>query len=60
MLTPAFHYSILKDFVPIFESNTVKLVEKLDNEIGKDGTDIYPYINLFTLDVIYGKIIITC
>lgn len=56
MITPAFHYSILKEFVNIFEVNADILVEKLKTEIGNNSVDIYPYISLFTLDVIYGKI----
>ncbi|KAF2894417.1 hypothetical protein ILUMI_11757 [Ignelater luminosus] len=52
ILTPAFHFKILEQFVDTFQSNTNILVEKLKKEVGKSSTDIYPYVNLCTLDII--------
>jgi cytochrome P450 family 4 len=55
ILTPAFHFQILEQFVDVFESAGNRLVKKLRNEIGKNSVDIYPYVTLCTLDIICGK-----
>jgi cytochrome P450 family 4 len=52
ILTPAFHFQILEQFVDVFESAGNRLVKKLRNEIGKNSVDIYPYVTLCTLDII--------
>ncbi|KAF2888259.1 hypothetical protein ILUMI_17914, partial [Ignelater luminosus] len=52
ILTPAFHFKILEQFIDTFQSNSTILVNKLKKEVGKISTDIYPYINLCTLDII--------
>lgn len=53
VLTPAFHFKILEDFVDTFDqqANTLTkiLIEKHDDTL---PFDICPYITLFTLDVI--------
>lgn len=55
MITPAFHFKILEDFVDVFSSIGDILVKKLKQEVGKDSFDIYPYFNLCVLDGICGK-----
>lgn len=55
ILTPAFHFQILKHFVDTFESCGDNLIQKLLKETDKDSVDIYPYITLCTLDVICGR-----
>ncbi|CAG9771677.1 unnamed protein product [Ceutorhynchus assimilis] len=51
VITPAFHFSILEQFVDIFESNLDILIKKLENEaVGKPKTDLVPYITTCTLD----------
>lgn len=52
MTTPAFHFSILQQFVESFESNGKILIDKLQKEIGNESTDVYPFINLYAFDVI--------
>ncbi|XP_063927495.1 cytochrome P450 4d2-like [Zophobas morio] len=52
LITPTFHFKILDQFLEVFNSCTDILVTKLSSEVGKDWTDIDPYINLFSLDVI--------
>ncbi|KAJ8981727.1 hypothetical protein NQ317_003792 [Molorchus minor] len=52
MITPAFHFSILENFVDIFEENGKILIKKLESEVNKDSTEIYKFINLYTMDVI--------
>lgn len=55
ILTPAFHFRILQDFLPIINAEASKLVDKLAQTkyttIG-EGFDITPLITLCTLDTI--------
>lgn len=55
MLTPAFHFQILEQFIDVFESAGNKLVQKLEKQAGKPSVDIYPFVTLCTLDIICGK-----
>lgn len=55
MVTPAFHFKILEDFVEVFNAVSDVLLKKLRKELGKDSFDVFPYFNLFALDVICGK-----
>ncbi|XP_063927052.1 cytochrome P450 4d2-like isoform X2 [Zophobas morio] len=52
LITPTFHFKILDQFLDIFNASSDILVKKLFNEVGKESTDVYPYIHLFSLDVI--------
>ncbi|KAJ8943365.1 hypothetical protein NQ318_002598 [Aromia moschata] len=52
LITPSFHYSILTQFIDIFESVGNVFIEKLDKEVGKPSVDIYPMVSLCTLDII--------
>ncbi|XP_063924877.1 cytochrome P450 4C1-like [Zophobas morio] len=51
ILTPAFHFTILQQFLNIFNEETSKLVEKLQEENGKI-IDVVPPITNFTLQSI--------
>nr|CAI5835879.1 unnamed protein product [Callosobruchus analis] len=51
LLTPSFHFSILKQFIDSFEANGVRLVNKLKKVQGKD-INIYQYITMYSLDII--------
>nr|XP_015835227.1 PREDICTED: uncharacterized protein LOC660088 [Tribolium castaneum] len=52
ILTPAFHFQILEQFVDVFDSCSNVLIQKLDKEVGNTSVDVYPFVTLFTLDVI--------
>ncbi|ODM96682.1 Cytochrome P450 4C1 [Orchesella cincta] len=53
MLTPAFHFKILEDFLPIFNEESIKMVNILRNRYGNGNTfDFAPYATSCTLDII--------
>ncbi|XP_055618732.1 cytochrome P450 4c3 [Toxorhynchites rutilus septentrionalis] len=53
ILTPAFHFKILDDFVDIFQEQSAVLVKRLENEIGNDeGFNCFPYVTLCALDIV--------
>ncbi|KAG5883146.1 hypothetical protein JTB14_033397 [Gonioctena quinquepunctata] len=49
ILTPAFHFTILQQFVTVFNNETDRLVDVLKKEVGKSWTNIVPLISEFTL-----------
>ena len=51
VLTPAFHFKILEQFVEIFDKNSEVLIESL-SKFGAKEFDIFPLITLLALDVI--------
>lgn len=53
LITPAFHFKILEDFMDIFNSSGAILIKKLHES--QEEVNIYKFINLFSLDVICGK-----
>jgi cytochrome P450 len=56
ILTPAFHFKILEDFIDVFLDQSSVLVNKLKREIGSEsGFNIFPYVTLCTLDIICGE-----
>uniref|UniRef100_A0A8D8LAC8 Cytochrome P450 4d1 n=2 Tax=Culex pipiens TaxID=7175 RepID=A0A8D8LAC8_CULPI len=53
IITPAFHFKILDQFVEVFDRNAAELVDVL-GKFAANGQafDVFPYILLYTLDVI--------
>lgn len=54
VLTPAFHFKILDDFVETFDKQSSILVEKLKEFQGRGEFDVFPLTALCTLDIICG------
>ncbi|GFT96043.1 cytochrome P450 4c3 [Nephila pilipes] len=52
LLTPAFHFSILEEFLPIFQEQSSVLVSKLQALAREPWLDIVPLITACTLDII--------
>lgn len=56
MITPAFHFSILAQFVEVFDRASNKLVEKLSAAAESGSSvDVAPYVGLCSLDIICGE-----
>lgn len=55
IITPAFHFKILDDFVPVFDKNSTILVDLIGNTKMGEPLDVYPFVTLAALDVICGK-----
>ena len=58
ILTPAFHFEILKEFVHVFESVGDIFVKKLEKYEGTASVDLHPLVILLTLDIISGEYIL--
>ncbi|XP_072390792.1 cytochrome P450 4C1-like [Diabrotica undecimpunctata] len=52
ILTPAFHFSILQEFLKVFNKETARLVEIIKQENKKSATNIVPLISQTTLNTI--------
>lgn len=56
VITPAFHFKILEQFVDIFDQQSTILVKQLKkHSIEEKPFNVYPYITLAALDVVCGK-----
>lgn len=55
ILTPAFHFKILEDFVEIFDRQSSILVQKLKKFEGRGEFNIFPLTALCALDIICGN-----
>lgn len=52
LLTPAFHFSILEDFVQVMDQQATILINVLQKHVNGKPFDVFPYISLYTMDVI--------
>lgn len=52
LVTPAFHFKILEEFVNVFNENDRKMVKILEGKVGLPEFDIYDTIISVTLDSI--------
>ncbi|KAJ1345619.1 hypothetical protein KIN20_000195 [Parelaphostrongylus tenuis] len=52
LLTPTFHYDMLKEFVPIFNEKSRILVKKLANLPKKEPVELLSFVTLCGLDII--------
>jgi cytochrome P450 len=55
LLTPAFHFKVLENFVDVFNRNGKILVEKLSRRVNGPEFDVTPYMTLCALDNISGE-----
>ncbi|XP_061394743.1 cytochrome P450 4c3-like [Musca vetustissima] len=52
ILTPAFHFKILDDFIDVFNEQSAILTRKLERELDSESFNIFPYVTLCTLDIV--------
>ncbi|CAG9138745.1 unnamed protein product, partial [Plutella xylostella] len=52
ILTPAFHFNILRHFTAILEENSSRLVTKLEDELNHERSDVIPLMSDTTLNSI--------
>uniref|UniRef100_A0A1A9UXF2 Cytochrome P450 n=1 Tax=Glossina austeni TaxID=7395 RepID=A0A1A9UXF2_GLOAU len=52
ILTPAFHFKILDDFIDVFNEQSFILTRKLEREVGSEAFNVFPYVTLCTLDIV--------
>ncbi|GIY61051.1 cytochrome P450 4V2 [Caerostris extrusa] len=52
LLTPTFHFTILEDFIPVFQEQSSVLVSKLQDLTNEPWVDIVPLLTSCTLDTI--------
>jgi cytochrome P450 len=55
LLTPAFHFKVLENFVDVFNRNGKILVDKLSNHVNGPEFDVTPYMTLCALDNMSGE-----
>lgn len=56
IITPAFHFNILEDFVEVFDKQSSILEEKLRVHEGLGEFNVFPLTALCALDVVCGEL----
>jgi cytochrome P450 family 4 len=57
MITPAFHFNILEDFIEVFDKQTNKMIDLLRPFAEKsEEINMYNYVTLCALDIISGMV----
>lgn len=57
IITPAFHFKILEQFVEVFDRLGTTVVDKLKKFDAQDDVEFYPIAVLYTLDVMCGELL---
>lgn len=52
ILTPAFHFQILQQFVDVFNKQNKIFVKKIEQKANGDGFDVYNDVTMMSLDII--------
>lgn len=60
LIAPAFHQLVLKSFVGAFNRNSVRLVERLEKEVGRSEFDVHDYMSETTVDILLGNAKLIC
>lgn len=54
LIAPTFHLNVLKSFIDLFNENSLQVVQKLGNEVGKTF-DAHDYMSEATVEILLGK-----
>jgi hypothetical protein len=60
MLTPAFHFKILEDFLVVMNEQSDVMVQVLKKLSKENSFNVFPYITHAALDIICGKAYLMC
>lgn len=52
IITPTFHFSILEQFVEVFDLQSNLCVQRLEQRANGETFDVYPFVCLAALDII--------
>lgn len=52
IITPAFHFNILQQFVDVFNNQNKIFIEKIKKKANGDGFDVYNDVTMMSLDII--------
>lgn len=55
IITPAFHFKILEQFLEIFDAQSSSLVRILNDLKDKDNVVLHEYVGMCALDILCGK-----
>lgn len=55
MLTKAFHFNILQKYFETFVEQTSLFMKRVEEEVSKEKTDLFPMMNSTTLRIMCGK-----
>lgn len=55
LIAPAFHQLVLKSFIGAFNRNSLRLVERLEKEVGRNEFDVHDYMSEVTVDILLGN-----
>lgn len=55
LLTPAFHFSILNEYISVMVKNFKIFTDVLEKEVDSKGFDISSYITIYSMNTIGGK-----
>ena len=55
IITPAFHFKILEQFVDVFDAQSNVFVEQIENYADGELVNIYPFVTRLTLDILCGE-----
>lgn len=56
LMESALHYSAIKNFIPIIESETDILIQRLRGEVGNPKFPLVPYLKPLLFDIISGQL----
>lgn len=51
-LTPTFHNSVIESYIETMDKHALQLVEDLKDKLDTDSIDLYPFVNMCTLNIV--------
>lgn len=57
IMNACFNQNVLLSFLPIFNSETDRLVTQIDTFVGREETDLHPHLHRWSLNIAHRKLI---